>query len=779
MLGTHPFWDKIDEILRFGARYTFKPLPSEDDRHKENDAILEYGNHASARKKPEALRKVMQKDSKFGYAFPVTFDCTRQIKNGRAGPLGVAQHNGIDEKGEIITKDRLAHDQTFSMGFAPSLNKLVDESVLIDLVYGWCIDRVIHQIVAIRQQFPSERIFICKFDWGAAYRRINGDGTLVASSITTNADGQFANLLLRLSFGGKPHPAMFSAISEAACDLCNDIVDVKDWNPDRCQSPLQHMMGPISRLPNDVPFAKSQEMAVDVLPRPEGFHDVYLDDMIQIFVDRPDIVDRTSKIVPLVLHLLVRPNNDDEPIARNEILAADKMMAEGSPSEEMRVLGWLLDTRQLLIRLPTDKFLNWSKSVERMLKAKTCTFDDLDSLLGKLVHATKGIPLARYFTKRLRQFVTNFTRKYQAKYEAHRSPSDEQQPQVSGAKRGQNRPKPWFRYKVPEAIRPDLRMWAHLLKKAHDGVSFNLLTCRRPSHVFIVDSCPFGMGGFSVSTGKAWHCALDPDVYALAATAADMKEDEIFGKPDHKLSNNLFEFICQVVTVWIACLDGSVSREDCILSLSDSSSATGWLHRSSFGVQQLNHQRVSEKLTMLALSHDFTLHPEHIPGRINHVTDMLSRTFDCCDNELTDKILSLYPSQVPANFRIYPLPTEIKSWISLVAPLRPASSSDASNPPTRTETELGNGGSSTFSSLESTATPFWTASRPFGTDRRSSAPSCSDSVTELSAEGLRRIYERALSKRPLATWLQSSGISTGQAHAMSRGATATTHSSSP
>ena len=736
VLGSHPFWPKIWDILTNGASYTFKTLPPDCDRLKENEAIFEYGNHASARKKPEALHKVMAKDSKFGYAFPVTFDCAKQIKNGRAGPLGVAQHAGIDEKGEIILKDRLAHDQTFSFGHAPSLNKLVDESVLIDLVYGWCIDRVIHQIVAIRQLHPNEKIFICKFDWGAAYRRINGDGTLTANSITSDADGRFANLLLRLSFGGKPHPAIFSTISEAACDLCNDIVEIAEWNPEICKSPLQSMMGPTNRLPAEIPFAKSREMAVDVLARPEGFHDVYLDDMIQIFIDRPEIVSRTSSIVPLALHLLVRPNNDDEPIARNEILAADKMQAEGCPSEEMRVLGWLLDTRRMLIKLPSDKFLNWSKAVDKMLEAKTCTFNEIDSLLGKLTHATKGIPLARYFTKRMRQYVTALTRKYQAKYGKHRSPADEHQPEITGARRGQNRPKPWFRYKVPEAIRPDLRLWTHLLRKAHDGVSFNLLTCRRPSHVFLADSCPFGMGGFSVTTGKAWHCPLDPNIYAQAATAADMKDDEIFGEPDNNLSNNLFEFICQVVTVWIACIDGSIGDEDCILCLSDSSSATAWLHRSSFGIQKTNHQRVSEKLTLLALDNNFTLHPEHIPGKANVVTDALSRTFDCSDESLTKKLISLYPSQVPANFNIYPLPTEIKSWLCSVAPLQHASSSDALNPPTRTWTEPGDAGCSTSNSSESKTTPFWTASRPFGTDHRSSAPSCSDSVTALSAEGV-------------------------------------------
>ena len=238
LLRHHPFWDTIQDTLRNGTHYEFKELPPDEDRQRENDAILAYGNHASARLRPDALVKVCKKDTRFGYAFPITFDCARLLDQGRAGPLGVAQHPGIDEHGNIIVKDRLAHDQSFSLGFAPSLNDLVDESSLIDLVFGWCIDRIIHQIVALRIKYPDKRILVCKFDCGSAYRRINVDGILTSNTITTDASGEFANLLTRLSFGGRPHPAMFSAFSEAASDLCNDIADLDEWNPEICRSPL-------------------------------------------------------------------------------------------------------------------------------------------------------------------------------------------------------------------------------------------------------------------------------------------------------------------------------------------------------------------------------------------------------------------------------------------------------------------------------------------------------------------------------------------------------------
>ena len=49
-------------------------------------------------------------------------------------------------------------------------------------------------------------------------RRINGDGTLTSSTITTDCSGDFANILTRLSFGGHPHPAMTPT---RRCSVCS------------------------------------------------------------------------------------------------------------------------------------------------------------------------------------------------------------------------------------------------------------------------------------------------------------------------------------------------------------------------------------------------------------------------------------------------------------------------------------------------------------------------------------------------------------------------------
>jgi hypothetical protein len=47
---------------------------------------------------------------------------------------------------------------------------------------------------------------------------------------------------------------------------------------------------------------------------------------------------------------------DSEPIQHQNILSIPKLLAKGMPDECQIVLGWLLDTHRLLVRLTDDKF---------------------------------------------------------------------------------------------------------------------------------------------------------------------------------------------------------------------------------------------------------------------------------------------------------------------------------------------------------------------------------------------------------------------------------------
>ena len=158
--------------------------------------------------------------------------------------------------------------------------------------------------------------------------------------------------------------------------------------------------------------------------------------------------------------------------------------------EQQIVLGWLLDTRRLLllVSLPSDKYSAWTETIAKVIKEKGCTKGDLDSTLeGQLNRVAYVIPLARHFLNRLRT--------------AGNSKSN---------KKG----------RIKLTIRPvlaDLNLWMELLRWVNAWISMNLIMTQiRANIICWSNSCPlwarriiFGLGGFwrlRIYTGE--QCTL-------------------------------------------------------------------------------------------------------------------------------------------------------------------------------------------------------------------------------------------------------------------------------
>ena len=108
----------------------------------------------------------------------------------------------------------------------------------------------------------------------------------------------------------------------------------------------------------------------------------------------------------LAIDLLGRPNSDSEPIPRTDLLSLTKLAAEGTPSEQMTVLGWHLDTHRLLISLPPDKYDRYKKSVTSLVtngSRHAVSKQTLESTVGQLEHVATIVPCARHFLSRLRR----------------------------------------------------------------------------------------------------------------------------------------------------------------------------------------------------------------------------------------------------------------------------------------------------------------------------------------------------------------------------------------
>jgi hypothetical protein len=78
----------------------------------------------------------------------------------------------------------MTHDQTFLGPSGLSVNLRVKLEELPNMTYSYILSRVIHYIVNLRLIHPDKKIFICKFDIDAAYRRCHLPGKTATKCLT-------------------------------------------------------------------------------------------------------------------------------------------------------------------------------------------------------------------------------------------------------------------------------------------------------------------------------------------------------------------------------------------------------------------------------------------------------------------------------------------------------------------------------------------------------------------------------------------------------------------
>ena len=235
----------------------------------------------------------------------------------------------------------------------------------------------------------------------------------------------------------------------------------------------------------------------------------------------------------------------------------------------------------------------------------------------------------------------------------------------------------------------DLELMLKFLGRARTGVSMNLVAYRLPTHIFISDACPHGIGGFA-HHGRAWRWYLPAQLRFRA-------------------SINLLEHLASIVGPWIDILEGNIHSGDCSLSLGDNTTSVGWAYKSNFSELYLEGDDIEEAAVRrevcrhhasLCLEHEIKEYSQWFPGRHNNVADSLSRDDDRTDAELTRILTESLPSQTPPRFSIRPLPSVIISWLTSLLRRLP-SKPQLSERHTRTKIGHGRGGSCTASQSES------------------------------------------------------------------------------
>jgi hypothetical protein len=351
-------------------------------------------------------------------------------------------------------------------------------------------------------------------------------------------------------------------------------------------------------------------LIVDIPISPRRIHDVYTDDIIGLTVDIPgsDYVAHGQAAALLAINTTAWPNHLEKPIPRESMDARDKLKAEAGPSETKMILGWSFDFRCRLISLPKNKFIAWMMNINKLLVEGLSTAKELESTIGWLGHLALVVPGVHHFLSRLRELQ-----------------------QLATHRRS---------IRISKDCHEDLLLVLRFLGIAKQGIDMNLVAFRCPTHVYWLDSCPFGLGGYS-DEGFAWRFKIPEDLRFWA-------------------SNNLLEYIVSIISPWVDMLAGRLSRGDCALLMTDSSTLAGWLRKTNFQeiigddpdpVQARVRIKTARHHAILFLEVGIKEYSQWFPGQENNVADALSHYFDRSDVALTQILRDTCPSQLPQRFK--------------------------------------------------------------------------------------------------------------------------------
>ncbi len=171
-------------------------------------------------------------------------------------------------------------------------------------------------------------------------------------AITQLPDKDQGMIMLCLTFGGAPCPFKWNILLESIRNLANKILFDKNWNPLTNYAPSQHLVLAMALLDASIPFAEGAELIVKIPIDPRGTGDVYIDDLTKatVIIEGMDHAIQCKRITLLAIDTCVRPMHPNEPIPRKDMEARNKPQAEAGLEERKTVLGWLLDTRRLLMQ---------------------------------------------------------------------------------------------------------------------------------------------------------------------------------------------------------------------------------------------------------------------------------------------------------------------------------------------------------------------------------------------------------------------------------------------
>ena len=284
--------------------------------------------------------------------------------------------------------------------FGVSPNKIVGLSGYPKCKYGHNLLRYLHQIHQVRLDHPNTAILQTKTDLDSAYRRLHTTPNIATKQITIVK--HIAFVTVRLPFGSKPAPVIYSTASDVLFDLANDILRDEAWDPNTFHAKTKDKLPTKEVLDESIHFGAAKQLCVSV-PRWETFIDGYTEDDIGGCIDITNNLQKIQNTIPLVTEVMFHPLTASERIKRNDQTNETKLKREGKPYEVKIILGWEINARKLCVHLPVHKYLAWNGDLERIIKIEETTYNLQKKINGRLTHPSYICKPGRYFLNRFRE----------------------------------------------------------------------------------------------------------------------------------------------------------------------------------------------------------------------------------------------------------------------------------------------------------------------------------------------------------------------------------------
>jgi hypothetical protein len=146
----HPSWPRMKSILSNGSTWPLSPLDKFDRLLDINNA-LDFGNHKGAEGQQDLLLKLVKDDVDRGFAFPLPLNKIKNFPGIILTPLNIQLQKNINERGEIIPKNRLTHNQSWVWKLVTSVNNRVNPERLMPCYFGTAVRQIINWAVATRK----------------------------------------------------------------------------------------------------------------------------------------------------------------------------------------------------------------------------------------------------------------------------------------------------------------------------------------------------------------------------------------------------------------------------------------------------------------------------------------------------------------------------------------------------------------------------------------------------------------------------------------------------